>query len=182
MSLGDPDDRDDRNDRNDRGDDPLREGDPNESGADKGGPDEVGPDEWGTDPFGEDGWAEEEVVRWPLSWRALLPRERWLWWERLWTDVCSLRDRYRLAVRSQWWEDDLQVEALAALAAWVDRYDSGEWDDPPGKLSLLFDLERIAVLLRDGSDPLHPDRDRPAFVRHLIGLGCQPPPGRPDNE
>ncbi len=137
-----------------------------------------GSDDWRDDPLNEGGWSEEEAGRWPLTWRGLLPRERWLWWERLWSDVSSLRDRYRQSVRSQWWEDDLQVEALAALAAWVDRDDSGEWDDPPGKLSLLFDLERIAMLLRDGADPFAPDRDRVAFVRHLVDLGCQPPPGR----
>ena len=113
---------------------------------------------------------------WPLGWRGLYPRERWLWFEQLWSDVCMLRERYRLAVRSGWWENDLQLEALAALAAWVSRYDSGEWDDPPGKLALLFDLERVAPLLRDGIDPFHPDRDRTAFVRHLIEIGCQPPP------
>ena len=72
----------------------------------------------------------------------------------------------------------MQVEALAALAACVERYDSGEWDDPPGKLALLFDLERIALLLRAGGEPFHPDRDRLAFARHLIELGCQPPPDR----
>ena len=82
-----------------------------------------------------------------------------------------------LALRSGWWEDQVQVEALAALSAWVERYDSGEWDDPPGKLALLFDLERVAVLLRAGGEPFHPDRDRLAFVGHLIDLGCQPPPG-----
>jgi hypothetical protein len=27
-------------------------------------------------------------------------------------------------------------------------------------------------------EPFHPDRDRIAFVRHLIDLGCQPPPER----
>jgi hypothetical protein len=70
----------------------------------------------------------------------------------------------------------VQVEALAALAAWVERYDSGEWDDPPGKLSLLYDLERIAVLLRARGEPFHPDRDRLAFARFLIDGGCQPPP------
>jgi hypothetical protein len=137
-----------------------------------------GPDDWRDDVPRDDEWPEEEAGRWPLTWRGLLPRERWLWFERLWSDVCSLHERYRLAVRSQWWEDDLQVEVLAALAAWVDRYDSGEWDDPPGKLSLLFDLERITGMLRDGIDPFHPDRDRMAFARHLIDLGCQPPPGR----
>ena len=88
----------------------------------------------------------------------------------------SLRSRYHLAVRSAWWEDQVQVEAIAALAAWVERYDSGEWDDPPGKLALLYDLQRLAVLL-GGGEPFHPDRDRLAFARFLIGAGCQPPPG-----
>ncbi len=113
--------------------------------------------------------------RWPLTWRVLYPRERWLWFQQLWSDVCMLRDRYRLMVRAGWWEDEVQVEALAALAAWAARYDGGEWDDPPGKLALLFDLERVAALLRDGGDPFRPDRDRAAFNRHLIDIGCQPP-------
>jgi hypothetical protein len=121
---------------------------------------------------------ESEGRRWPLDWQMLYPRERWLWFEQLWNDVSALRERYGLAVRSGWWEDQVQVEALAALAAWVERYDSGEWDDPPGKLALLYDLERIAVLLRDGREPFHPDRDRLAFARYLIDVGCQPPPGR----
>ena len=115
--------------------------------------------------------------RWPLHWRGLYPRERWIWFERLWGEVCTLRDRYRLAIRSGWWENELQVEALAALGAWVSRYDSAEWDDPPGKLALLYDLERVSLLLRDGADPFHPSRDRPAFVRYLVELGCEPPPG-----
>jgi len=125
----------------------------------------------------EDDWSDAPSPRWPLDWRGLYPRERWLWFEQLWCDVCMLRERYRLAIRSEWWENDLQLEALAALAAWVSRYDSGEWDDPPGKLALLFDLERVAALLREGIDPFHPDRDRTAFVRYLIEMGCQPPPG-----
>jgi len=137
-----------------------------------------GADDWRDDLPQDDGWSEDDAIRWPLTWRGLLPRERWLWFERLWADVCELRVRYRLGVRSLWWEDDIQVEALAALAAWTERYDSGEWDDPPGKLALLFDIERVAALLRDGVDPFHPDRDRTAFVRHLIDLGCQPPPSR----
>jgi hypothetical protein len=118
-------------------------------------------------------------ARWPLGWQGLYPRERWLWFEQLWSDVCALRARYRLPVRSGWWADELQVEALAALAAWVERDDSGEWDDPPGKLALLFDLERVATLLRGGGEPFHADRDRMAFARHLIDLGCQPPPSTP---
>ena len=124
------------------------------------------------------GWDETEGRRWPLDWRGLYPRERWIWFERLWTDVCILRERYRLSVRSGWWEDQIQVEALAALAAWTDRYGSGEWDDPAGKLALLYDLERVAALLSDGDAPFHPDRDRLAFTRYLVDLGCQPPPAR----
>jgi hypothetical protein len=132
------------------------------------------------DPNGDYYYSEidaGEGRRWPLSWRGLYPRERWLWWEQLWTDACALRARYRISLRNGWWEDEVQVEALAALAAWTQRYDSGEWDDPPGKLALLYDLERVGALLRDGADPFHPDRDRLAFARHLIDLGCQPPPG-----
>jgi hypothetical protein len=134
-------------------------------------------DDWPPDRSSEDDLPDDDGRRWPLTWRELYPRERWLWFEQLWSDVCSLRERYRLAIRSGWWEDQIQVEALAALAAWTERYDSGEWDDPPGKLGLLFDLERVAALLREGLDPFHPDRDRTAFVSYLIDLGCQPPPG-----
>ena len=124
----------------------------------------------------EEGWDEPASSRWPLDWRGLYPRERWLWFDQLWSDTCMLRERYQLSVRSGWWEDQVQVEALAALASWVSRYDSGEWDDPPGKLALLFDLERVAGLLRDGLDPFHPGRDRPAFTRYLVDIGCHPPP------
>ena len=84
--------------------------------------------------------------------------------DRLWQSVCALRTRYGLPARSGWWESELQVEALAALAAWVDRYDSGEWDDPPGKLSLLYEIERVAGLLRDGNETV-PPRPRPTPVR-----------------
>jgi hypothetical protein len=124
-----------------------------------------------------EGWPEEEEPqRWPLDWRGLYPRERWSWFERLWLDVCMMRERYRLPVRSRWWEDSVQVEALAALAAWTARYDSGEWDDPPGKLSFLFELERFQTLLREGNEPFVPARDAPQFMQYLAQLGCQPPP------
>jgi hypothetical protein len=125
-------------------------------------------------------WEAEEGPRWPLVWRGLYPLERWMWFEQLWGDVVTLRSRYHLAVRSGWWTDQIQVEALAALASWVARYDSGEWDDPPGKLALLYDLERVSSLLRDGRDPFHPERDRAAYVAHLLELGCQPPCVRED--
>jgi hypothetical protein len=140
------------------------------------------------DPGAEDlerEWSEsegdEELLsrrsgRWPLDPRDLLPRERWMWFEQVWADACMLRERYRLGLRSGWWEDAIQVEAIAALAAWIDRYDTGEWDDPPGKLNLLYDLERVAQLLRDGLQPFHPERDRGPFLRHLIESGAAPPP------
>ena len=129
-------------------------------------------------------WLEDEPValtaerRWPMAPTDLLPRERWLWWEQLWSDVLMLGNRYWVRPGKDWWEDGGQVEALAALAAWVARYDSGEWDDPPGKLALLYDLERVRQLIRD-SEPFDPRRDRAAFDRFLIDSGCQPPPDRP---
>src|SRR5580704_10529822 len=102
----------------------------------------------------------------------LLPRERRLWWEQLWSDACALRVRYHLPVRSGWWKDRVQVEALAALAAWVERYDSGEWDDPPGKLALLYDLERVRALIRGGNHPFYPGRDRAEFDRFLAAINA----------
>ena len=132
------------------------------------------------DAGGGDDWDDEpRTGRWPLHPEGLYPRERWLWFEQLWSDACALRTRYGLPLRAGWWQDQVQVETIAALAAWVERYDSGEWDDPPGKLALLYDLERVAQLLSDGTEPFHPDRDRLAFARHLIDLGCQPPPASP---
>ena len=126
----------------------------------------------------EEPWEDEAPTpRWPLHWYGLYPRERRMWFEQLWGDVCMLRARYRLAIRSGWWEDQVHVEALAALASWVARYDSGEWDDPPGKLALLYDLERVAVLLRDGGDPFVPERDRREFEQYLAEVGCQPVKG-----
>jgi hypothetical protein len=122
---------------------------------------------------------EPSLRRWPFHGEGLYPRERWLWFEQLWNDACALQKRHHLPLRSAWWADQVQVETLAALAAWVEHYDSGEWDDPPGKLALLYDLERIAQVLREGTEPFHPDRDRRAFARYLIDLGCQPPPSSP---
>ena len=135
------------------------------------------PEDERLDGLGDDLGDDANERRWPLTCRGLYPRERWLWFEQLWGDACMLRDRYRLTIRSGWWEDQIQVEALAALAAWTARYDAGEWDDPPGKLALLFDLERVSGLLRDGLDPFYPARDRAAFLDYLVELGCQPPPG-----
>jgi hypothetical protein len=87
--------------------------------------------------------------------------------------VIALSRGYRIRFGHRWWEDDVQVETLAALAAWVERYDSGEWDDPPGKLGLLYDFDRIRAEIR-GGEPFQPDRDR--LARFLIEAGSQPPP------
>lgn len=108
----------------------------------------------------------------PLSWHSLAPPERWRWFEQLWDEALMLRERYELPVRAHWWEDARQVEALAAFAEWVRRYDSGEWDDPPGKLALIYELERLDPLLRDGHGPLHPERDRPLFDRYVMEVIC----------
>jgi hypothetical protein len=128
-------------------------------------------------------WSEHErddlefgERRWPLAPTGLLPRERWRWWEQLWSDVLMLGTRYRIRPGTDWWEDGTQVEALAALAAWVARYDCGEWDDPPGKLGLLADLDRVRTMIR-GAELFDPDRDRAAFARFLSESGAQPPPG-----
>jgi hypothetical protein len=124
----------------------------------------------------DDELAHDNPPRWPLTYRGMYPREKWLWFAQLWRDACMLRDRYRLPLRSVWWESEIQVETLAALAAWTDRFDSGAWDDPSAKIVLLTDLERVAGLLRDGVDPFHPERDRAAFVHYVTReLGARPP-------
>jgi hypothetical protein len=111
----------------------------------------------------------------PLDWRTVSTDQRRLWWETIWSDVCELQARYELPVRYGWWTHAVQLETLAALAAWTETYDAGDWDDPSGKLSLLLDLERIGDLLRDGNDPFYPVRHRALFEQHLREIGCSPP-------
>jgi hypothetical protein len=107
-----------------------------------------------------------------IHWRELDPAERRSWWEDRWLDAIALVDRYRLSLRSHWWEDAIQVEALAAFAAWVALYDSGTYTDPPGKLQLLWELERLRAVLRGGEEAFHPARDRAAYERHLDAMGA----------
>jgi hypothetical protein len=83
----------------------------------------------------------------------------------------------RLGLRSGWWQDDIQVETLAALAALVNGYDSGAWNDPAAKLQVLYDLDRIRGLLRAGDEVFDPERDRDPFVKYLVTIGCDGEPG-----
>lgn len=105
-----------------------------------------------------------------VDWRALPPGQRRRWWERAWRSALELAERYRLALRSGWWEDPIQVEALAAFHCWLALYDTGTETDPTGKLQLLWELERLRGVLRAGECAFDPVRDRPAFERFLSSL------------
>ena len=107
------------------------------------------------------------------GWQGLQAHERWQWWEELWHQAAALSQRYRLALRSGWWEDEVQVEVLATLAAWVGLFDSGAWTDPPSKMQLLSELERVRTVLRGGESMFDPERDRQTFDAHLRKLGCE---------
>ena len=102
-----------------------------------------------------------------VDWRELPPGQRRAWWEHLWHGTIALATRYRLALRARWWEDSIQVEALAAFICWARMYDTGANADPTGKIQLLWELERLRSLLRAGEDPFDPARDRNHFDRHV---------------
>ena len=102
-----------------------------------------------------------------VDWRQLPPRQRRSWWEHLWLDVVAFARRYRLALRSSWWEDPLQVEALAAFVCWLRLYDSGAYSDPPGKLQFLWELERLRAVIRAGERAFDAERDRSGFEQYL---------------
>ncbi len=128
-------------------------------------------EDWDADEIeGSDG-----APSWPLDPRSLYPRERWVWYERLWTDVIALQARYQLGVRSEWWAKQVQVEVLSAFAAWIELYDSGSWDDPSGKLLALYDLERVNAMLADGRAPFVAADERTAFLAYLAAIGCRRP-------
>ncbi len=109
---------------------------------------------------------------WRLNWRELSPARRSAWWAQLWDEAIKLHDRYPLVLRSAWWEDEIQVDAPAALAGCCDRLRHCAWNDPIGK-RLLLGLDRVHGLLHAGRDVFDPDRDRPTFGRHLLGIGCE---------
>lgn len=112
------------------------------------------------------------------DWRQLPVRERWEWWDQLWHETIAVSDRYRLALRSGWWEDSVRVEALAAFAAWVASFDTGVSIDPPDKLRLLGQIEWLRTILRGGEHAFDPPTDRRTFDDHLESIGCQAPDGR----
>lgn len=102
-----------------------------------------------------------------VDWRQLPPDQRRGWWEQLWEGAIAMSDRYRLALRSHWWQDAVQVEALAAFIGWLRLYDTGAYNDPPGKLQLLWELERLRAVLRAGEQAFDERFDRASFERHL---------------
>jgi hypothetical protein len=112
------------------------------------------------------------------GWRGLAPEQRWNWFQALYAQAAHLDRRYRLGLRSGWWEDDVQVEILAMLGAWVAMFDYANWTDPEGKARLILGLPAVRELLRGGAQQFDPDRDREEFARYLRErLGCE---GRDD--
>jgi len=110
-----------------------------------------------------------------VDWRTLPPARRRAWWMELWSASIALAERYRLTLRVGWWQDPIQVEALAAFCCWLRLYDTGAETDPTGKLQLLWELERLRGIMRSGEQSFDAERDRPSFDRHLIELsGGQP--------
>jgi hypothetical protein len=78
------------------------------------------------------------------GWRGLEREQRWHWFEQLYDQAARLDRRYRLALRTGWWEDEIQVELLAALDAWIGMFDHANWADPEAKPRLRFQLQRSA--------------------------------------
>jgi hypothetical protein len=101
------------------------------------------------------------------GWRGLEAEPRWAWFQELYAQAAHLDGRYRLGLRSGWWADDVQVEILAALGAWVGMYDYASWTDPEGKARLIFQLPAVRELLRGGAQQFDPEHDRDAFEQHL---------------
>jgi hypothetical protein len=102
------------------------------------------------------------------GWRSLTdPGQRWGWFQKLYDQAAHLDRRYRLGLRTGWWEDEIQIELLAALGAWVGMFDYANWIDPEAKARILFGLQSVRELVRGGAQQFDPDRDREPFERHL---------------
>jgi hypothetical protein len=112
------------------------------------------------------------------GWRGLEATQRWEWFQQLYATAAHLDRRYRLGMRSGWWEDELQVELVAALAAWVGMFDYASWSDPEGKARLLLQLPSFREAFRGGAQTFEPDGDRQRFEQHLREQrGCTEPEG-----
>jgi hypothetical protein len=110
------------------------------------------------------------------GWRSLDPEQRWAWFQALYGQAGHLNERYRLGLRSGWWEDEVQIEILALLGAWVAMFDYANWVDPEAKARLISQLPVVRELLRGGAQQFDPGRDRDAFERHLTEeRGCKDP-------
>ena len=113
------------------------------------------------------------------GWRGLESEQRWEWFQQLYAAAGHLDRRYRLGLRSGWWEDELQLELLAALAAWVGMFDYASWTDPEGKARRLLQLPSFREALRGGAQTFEPAGDRTRFEQHLRELrGCRGPDKR----
>ena len=110
------------------------------------------------------------------GWRGLEPEQRWSWFQRLYDQAAHLDPRYRLGVRTGWWEDEIQLELLATVGAWVGMFDYANWADPEAKARLILQLQSIRELVRGGAQQFDPARDRQAFEHHLCtDRGCHEP-------
>ncbi len=108
------------------------------------------------------------------GWRSLDPDQRWTWFQTLYGQAAHLNERYRLGLRSGWWEDEVQIEILATLGAWVAMFDYANWIDPEAKARLISQLPAMRELLRGGAQQFDPGRDRDAFEHHLKHeRGCE---------
>ena len=102
------------------------------------------------------------------GWRSLRePEQRRSWFQKLYDQAAHLDRRYRLALRSGWWEDEIQVELIATVGAWVGMFDYANWVDPEAKVRLLLQLHSVRELVRGGAQQFDPQRDRQAFEHHL---------------
>jgi hypothetical protein len=75
-------------------------------------------------------WSQDDASqveqRWTMASTHLLPRERWLRWQQIWADVCATGSHLA------------RSGGGTPRRSKVARRDSGEWDDHPGKLALLW--------------------------------------------
>ena len=125
------------------------------------------------------GWhlADEgaESPRWPLNWMGSTRGSAGCGRAAVVGCLRAAPARLRLPVRSGWWRTPIQVEALAAFSAWIERYDSGGWDDPRQARAALRHrtMRRFCATAASRSTPIAIGSPSRASV---IDVGCQPPP------